>query len=198
MSRATEPVNINGITFDALIDEIPRLSADIPAYPTEEGFEVSDTIIFKPKELSMTLFLTNTPVTWRSQNGSGPFRVNDVSNELEEMYFSHPQKLVTIRTSDKTYKNMGILNLEIPKKKETGSSREVFISFREVRTTEQSTTTIPASYGKSGATGANAGTAPATPSPTPGGAAAGDSAAGDGPASMAYNFASAAGLFGGR
>ena len=44
MARARQPVNINGITFDALIDESQTLEADIPAYPTEAGFEVSDRI----------------------------------------------------------------------------------------------------------------------------------------------------------
>ena len=194
MSRARQPVTIDGIAFDALLDEIPKLPADIPVYPTEEGFEISDSIILKAKELSMTLFLTNTPVTWRRRNGSGSFRVNDVIDELEAMYFS--KKPVTVRTSDKTYNNMGVLQIEIPKKRETGSSREVHIAFREIRTTEQSTATIPASYGKSGSTGANAGTTTSTPGAAPAGSG-GNTTSGGSNSSILFSAAGSAGLLGG-
>jgi hypothetical protein len=68
MARATQPVTVDGIEFDALIDESKTYEADVSTYPVEKGFEVSDTIILKPLTLSMTLYLTNTPVTWRARH----------------------------------------------------------------------------------------------------------------------------------
>lgn len=165
MARATQPVIVDDISFDALIEESMTYSADVPSYPTEAGFDVSDTIILKPLTLSMTLFLTNTPVTWRERHGADTSRVRDVIRKLEQLYFS--RQPVTVSTSDKTYENMAIVSIELSKTKETGSSREIPITFQEIRVTESRTTTIPDSYGKSGATGANAGTANTTAGETP-------------------------------
>ena len=157
MPYAKQPVSIDGIEFDALMEESKTLEADVPSYPTEAGFSVSDSIILRPLTLSMTLFLTNTPVTWKAKHGASPSRVQDVLKQLEGLYFK--KKLVTLSTSEKTYENMAIVSIELTKSKETGTSREIPITFQEIRITESQKTTIPASYGKSGATGKNAGTA---------------------------------------
>ena len=162
MARATQPVGINDVSFDALIDESGTYSADVPTYPTEAGFDVSDTIILKARTLSMTLFLTNTPVTWRERHGSNPSRVQDVIEQLKALYFA--KQPVTVVTTDETFQNMAIVSIELSKNKETGTSREIPISFQEIRVTESRTTTIPDSYGKGGATGKNAGTANVTES----------------------------------
>lgn len=46
MAKAKKPVTINGIPFDALIDEERTYEAESPDYPVESGFVVHDTIIF--------------------------------------------------------------------------------------------------------------------------------------------------------
>ena len=161
MARATEPVSIQidgvSVEFDALMEESQTREADVPTYPVESGFEVSDTIILKALSLSMTLFVTNSPVTWKDIHTPGSTRVHDIIAKLEKVYFSHTP--VTVITTDKTYTNMAITHIELSKKLETGTSREIPIEFQEIRVTESQTTTIPDSYGRSGATGKNAGTA---------------------------------------
>jgi len=186
MARATQPVSIDGIEFDALIDETKTLASDVPSYPVEKGFEVSDSIILKPLTLSMTLYLTNTPVTWKRRHGSNPSRVQDVLTQLEALYFT--KQPVTVITSERTYTNMAILNIDLKKSLETGSSREIPISFQEIRVTEATTTTIPDSYGKGGGTGANAGTASITTGAAPGASDSGSRG------SILYGLASGAGL----
>lgn len=186
MARARQPVSIDGITFDALIDETQTLEADVPAYPVERGFEVSDAIIIKPLLLSMTLYLTNTPVTWRQRHGTSPARVQDVLKRLEAAFFK--REPLTVVTSDRTYRNMAILSIELKKSLETGTSREIPIMFQEIRVTEAQTTTIPDSYGRGGATGTNAGTASTTSSWTPPAAETGSRS------SILHGLASATGL----
>jgi len=176
MSKALRPVSVAGIEFDALMNEDLLLTADTPEYPIETGFVVSDSIILKPQVLNMTLFLTDTPVTWARRLGSGQGRVNSVIKRLGDAYFS--RELVTVVTTDKTYVNMAITSITITKSTETGYAREIPISFKEVRVTKSSTTTIPASYGKSGATGSNAGTAGTKTGSTP--AASGTTGSGSG------------------
>ena len=157
MARAKQPVSINGIEFDALIEESRTLEATVPEYSVESGFSVSDAIILSPEKLDMTLFVTNTPVTWYSRHGGDKNRVDSVVKQLEELYYAGEP--VTIVTSDATYSNMAIESLTFSKNTENGYAREVQISFKKIRITSAKTTTIPDSYGKSGSTGASAGTA---------------------------------------
>ena len=197
MSRALQPVSINGIEFDALISEDYTLEADSPEYPVESGFTIGDSIIVKPQRLDMVLYLTNTPVTWLTRHASDPDRVSTVLSMLEELFYN--RELVTITTNDKTYPNMAIMNLTLSKSKETGRAREIPISFKQVPITEQATTTIPASYGMSGATGANAGTANVTSSAGgSGGAGSGSSstskAQSESKSSILYGLGRSAGL----
>ena len=201
MARAAHPVSIDGIEFDALIEESQTLEADVPSYPTEAGFSISDSRIIQPRTLNMTLFLTNTPVTWRQEHGGNPDRVQDVLKKLEALFFEN--KTVVVKTSDMTYENMAILSVELSKTLETGTSREIPISFQEIMVTESKTTTIPDSYGRSGATGTNAGAASTktrsvstTSTQAASSANSASSAEGGSKGSIAYNLGSAVGLCG--
>jgi hypothetical protein len=105
--------------------------------------------------------------------------VQEVITQLEALYFT--KQPVTVITSERTYPNMAIQSFELKKSVETGSSREIPITFQEIRVTEAATTTIPDSYGKGGATRANAGTASVTSGP-------------ENRSSMLHGLASSAGL----
>jgi hypothetical protein len=155
MPKATQPVSVDGIEFDALIDESRALAADIPDYPTEEGFEVSDTIMLHPLTLNMTLFLSDTPVTWRARLGAMPGRAEQVLERLEQAYAK--RQLVTVVTTRKTFKNMGITSIQISRSKDVGYAYQIPIALKEVRVTQTKTVDIPADYGKSGSTGVSAG-----------------------------------------
>lgn len=155
MSKARRPVNINGITFDALIESNHELASTVPQYSVESGFSVSDAIILEPEKLAMVLYLTDTPITWRGQSGQGS--VERRVRQLEELYYTATP--VTIVTSERSYTNMAITLLNLQKDSQNGYGREIPIEFQKIRVTTSSTTTIPDSYGKSGETEANAGTA---------------------------------------
>ena len=205
MGKATQPVSINGLEFDALIDESRTLEATVPEYSVESGFSVSDSIILSPEQLSMTLFVTNTPVTWYRRHGASPTRVESVVKQLEELYFA--KEPVTIVTSDATYTSMAIESLTISKSLETGYARQIPMSFKKIRVTTAKTTTIPDSYGKSGKTAASAGTASTSTGSSGGGSGSGSgssggssgaggssSSNGNSNSSILYNAASSIGL----
>lgn len=160
MARAKQPVSIDGIEFDALLDQSMDYEADVPEYPTEKGFSVSDNISLKPETLSMTLYVSDTPVTWKSRFGSGKGRVEKVVKQLQDLYFA--KKVVTVVTSDAVFDSMAITSISFSKSADVGYAREIPISLKKIIVTESSTTSIPDSYGKSGATGASAGTANTT------------------------------------
>lgn len=179
MARAKQPVSINGLEFDALISEDRGFEATVPEYAVESGFSVSDSIIIGAETLSMILFVTNTPVTWYHLHGADQGRVDRVCKQLEEMFYN--AEPVTIVTSDRTYTSMAIENMTISKSMEVGYAREIPLSFRKIRVTQVASTTIPDSYGKSGATGSQAGTANTTSAKSGSGSGSGsDSGSGSG------------------
>lgn len=152
-----KPVSIWGIEFDALINETKTLSATIPAYPVEEGFPVSDTIILEPISIQMTLYISNTPVTWLYRHGSSTDRVNKICDLLEQKWLS--KQLAKIVTTEAIYKDMGITSISIKKSHDIGYAREISISAQKVIITKRETVEIPSYILKSGETKADAGTA---------------------------------------
>ncbi len=173
MARRLKPVSIAGIEFDALLEETKSMTATIPTYPVEDGFPVSDTIILDPISLQMTLYLTNTPVTWLYRHGSSTDRVRRICDRIEELWLD--KELVKIVTPDAIYKSMGITSLTIKKSKDLGYAREISLSAQKVRVTERRTVAIPAYILKSGETQANAGTASTSTSSAKSDASAGSS-----------------------
>lgn len=156
---AKQPVSINGVEFDAMLGEDYSLEASSPDYVVESGFTIGDSIILSAEVLTMTLFVSDRPVTFKSRFG-GAGRVDSVVKQLKELYYS--KQLVSVTTPDAHYDNMAIQSLKISRTNEYGYSREVPITLKHIRTTATQTTSIPASYGKSGSTKAAAGTASTT------------------------------------
>ena len=173
MGKAKRPVSIDGMEFDALISQSQSFEARVPEYSVEEGYVVSDTVMLGSENLSMVLYLTDTPVTWHSRHSAG--HMNEVINKLKEAYYN--KKPVTVITSDETFTDMAIESISLSKSLDNGYAREIPITFRKVRVTSIKTTTIPAEYGKSGPTMANNGTG-STSSGSPSGGGGGGSSSG--------------------
>lgn len=148
------PCSVNGIEFDALINESRAYTSEVPEYAVEAGYSVSDNISIKPMTLEITGYLTNTPVTWEN-HGTG--RVTSIVAQLENLY--HTRQLVTVVTSTDIYSSMAIVSLTVPKDETNKTSREIRMSLKKVAVVSSQTTTIPAAYIRGGDTGATAGTA---------------------------------------
>ena len=86
MPKATKPVSVAGIEFDALIGSDYKMEATVPEYATDNGFSVSDAIMLKQETLDMVLYLTDTPVTWYTKHAKKG-RVEEVCKKLEEKGF---------------------------------------------------------------------------------------------------------------
>ena len=199
MARAKQPVSVDDIEFDALIDSEEGYEADVPEYPTEKGFSVSDTIVLKADTLNMTLYVTDTPVTWSERTGSGPGKTEGVVRRLKDLYFA--KKILEVTTTDCVYSNMVITSMNIKKSVEVGYAREIPIAFKKIEVTETATAEIPASYGKSGKTAKAAGKASTTAASTAGSSSSGGSSASGSSSSSSrgsvlYNAASSFGLLG--
>lgn len=157
--RMLQPTSIAGIEFDALISDDVGYTADIPEYPVENGYNVSDTIILKPITLSMTVFVSDTPATWRNRKGHHPAanRSIKVCKKMEDLYFK--RKLVKVVTTDKIYTNMGITSMSISHSSEVGYARQIQLSLKKVYVTKRKTVYIPKYILQSGESKKNAGKA---------------------------------------
>lgn len=177
MARKKKPVSVWGIEFDALIDESKTMTSTIPEYPVESGFPVSDTIINGPIQISLNLYLSNTPVTWLFRHGTSNDRVTRISKMIEQKWFD--KKLTKIVTTDTTYTNMGITSISIKKSADIGYAREIAITAKKVRKTKRKTVTVPTYVLKAGESMAYAGKASTskTSATSGAGASSSDSAA---------------------
>lgn len=152
-----QPVSINGVEFDALIDSEEAYEATVPTYPVDSGYSVSDNVAMEAMELSMTLYLTATPITWRSSHGMGENRLRSVCDELLRTYVE--REPITVTTAEKTYSNMVIKSIAIKKDDSTGLAREIPITLTQVTVTTSGTVEVPSKIGKSGTTGKSTGKA---------------------------------------
>ena len=189
-----KPVSIWGIEFDALIDETKNLSATIPTYPVEEGFPVSDTIILDPISIQMTLYVSNTPVTWLYRHGTSTDRVNKICSLLEQKWLK--KQLAKIVTTEAIYKDMGITSISIKKSHDIGYAREISVSAQKVRITKRKTVKIPSYVLKSGETKANAGTASTSTSSSKSSTGSGNGGSGGGGGSSSSGSSGSSGRSG--
>ena len=155
--KATRPVSLDGIMFDALISQDEQYSAQVPDYPVESGYKVHDSVLPDALTIKTTLYLSNSPVTWRSRIGRSQTRVQDVEDRLRDIFWE--REPVTYETSDKRWNNMCITSLTISKTEEDGYARKIPIELKQVDVTSTKTGTVPESYVRGGKSGASAGTA---------------------------------------
>lgn len=134
-------------------------SADIPEYPVENGYNVSDTVILKPIQLSITLYISDSPATWRNRKGHSPSagRTKKICEKFEKLYFQ--RKLVKVVTTDKIYTNMGITSMSISHSSEIGYARQIQFSLKKVYVTKRKTVHIPKYILQSGESKKSAGKA---------------------------------------
>ena len=158
MKRATTPSKLDDIYFDAIINRESSYEADAPEYPVDDGFYVSDAVLKKPVVLSVTAFISNTPVMWKHLRSSN--RLKNTIKKLENLFFEG--KTVTFSTSKKTYTSMALTSLTIPETEDMADAVEVKFTLKQIRVTKSKTTTIPSSYGLSGTTAESGGTSDTT------------------------------------
>lgn len=129
MSKAKIPASLGGIEFDCTISRERTYEADVPEYPVEGGFTVSDAILKKPLGLEVVVFVTNMPVTWAKIH-AGSNRVKTVSDALVNLYLSG--KPVSFVTPDKVYENMAITKLSLPEE-DYANAIEIALSLKQVK-----------------------------------------------------------------
>lgn len=148
--KAREPVSINGVEFDAVIERQEQMSATVPQYPIENGVSISDNVALDAMELTMTLYLTATPITWASRHGTGEEHIDATCEKLRKQYAS--REPLEVVTSNRTYSSMVIKQMQFKKSEDIGMAMEIPITLTQVTTTSSEKVDIPAGLGKGGTT----------------------------------------------
>lgn len=148
--KAREPVSINGVEFDAVIERQEQMSATVPQYPIENGVSISDNVALDAMELTMTLYLTATPITWASRHGTGEEHIDATCEKLRKQYAS--REPLEVVTSNRTYSSMVIKQMQFKKSEDIGMAMEIPITLTQVTTTSSEKVNIPAGLGKGGTT----------------------------------------------
>lgn len=129
----SDVTNMDVITVDASVQETHSRPYQVTRHPVSQGIALTDNIRPEPRQLTLVAFFTNTmaridqSIRRLTENSAEEFYA-----ELEEMADSG--FLFEIETSLKSYKNMVIQHLSVPRNANRGHSVEVTIDFVEMRT----------------------------------------------------------------
>lgn len=145
---------IGEIKLDVSINEHHSIDNDVTQYPVEEGADLTDHIRPLPQRITMTGFITNSPLVLLAGFGLAARlekRTLTAYNELKRIAGREkdalgnlkPPQLVTIVTSLDVYTNMALERLEIPRDKTTGDSIYFTAEFVQVEKPSSESVLIP-------------------------------------------------------
>jgi hypothetical protein len=130
---------INGFMIDAALTETHTLESDVTAFPVESGSMVTDNVRPKPRTVEIDGIVTDTPLPGAVANARGTLDAkgnfahapsDDALAALEAIYLG--REPVEIVTELKTYPNMVMSSLTIPRDADTGHALQFNATFTEV------------------------------------------------------------------
>lgn len=114
-SRSLRKNKLGAIELDLTIDEMHQRNAEVSDFPVESGGQIQDHISNGPRKLTITGFITDTPLG-ALFSYSFANRVQDAFDSLEELYDSRTP--FDVVSGLKSYKNMCFESLDMPRKRE--------------------------------------------------------------------------------
>jgi len=132
---------IGDLQLDLILSEEETLSGRAATAPVEEGSDLSDSIEIDPPVLTLSGFITNSPV--KDVEGNLSTRYQDAIYTLKEI---RKTKLpVTIVSIMDVYDNMAIEELKIPRNAGLGEAVEFSMTLRQIEVKKSRTAVIPLS-----------------------------------------------------
>jgi hypothetical protein len=136
-------LTIDGFVIDAGVSETPEFDLDVTDHPVETGASITDHSLVRPVILSIEGIITDTPIGLiaESREESGVLPTNDGFQKLLDI--KDAREPVTIVTSLKTFKNMVMQSLTVPRDASTGDALIFRATFKQIRLVTNARTTIP-------------------------------------------------------
>lgn len=128
---------VSALSLDAAIAERHSQECLISDFPVETGADISDHVRPKPRVLDVEGFVTATPPGGAPNFG----RPVEVAQQLEKLRLDATP--CRILTSLRSYDNMVLQSLQIPRDSRTTEALRFSATFREVLLVETQTVAIP-------------------------------------------------------
>lgn len=134
---------IGGIVIDGYLEETHSRRSTVTKIPVEQGSDISDHIINEPDAVSITGFISSTPMLQTILNGAVEVdRVTSVLEALERLRLS--KTLFTVSTGLKPlYRNMAIEDFTPSRNSSTGKGMEFTIQLSQLIVVKNQTVAIP-------------------------------------------------------
>jgi len=150
---------IDSIVLDASLKEEHTGEVEVTDHPVEQGAAVTDHARPKPEELTIEGVVSNTPLnalqTSRAVTYEGvPFTTSAASNAVrgkpgnaESAYtqlldLKEGKRLLTIVTALRTYENMLMTSLKVPRDAQTGDVLKFEAKFKSIRIVTNAVTVV--------------------------------------------------------
>ena len=147
------------IELDAVLDESHEWSAEATSNPVEDGAPVTDHVIEQADKLSIRGVVTDAPLNASSSilgfigGGSADNKTQTVFDLLDTLI--KKREVLTVYTKHKTYSDMVLTNVTIPRSAGVGEAIEFRAEFIHIRKVATQTVDVP--DGVSAKPGAKAG-----------------------------------------
>lgn len=136
-----DPTSIGSLKVDIVKSFEYQFDQDVTGHPVESGFEIHDTIVNKPLQLSMTVGISSHPVTWFYKNGRGKKKFADGLKALEAI--RDAKMPVSIVRPEKKYENMVMTSCHVSKPDDSKTIIYADLSFVQITKVTVQTTKIP-------------------------------------------------------
>jgi len=156
--KYTGPTLIGDLALDCTVTETHTATSTVTEHPVESGAKITDHIRPDPVQLSITGIVSDTPIGSRQVQRSiavGGASVQVTQQEPPTSTTGYGRaawaKLDAIRTAakpvkvvtrDKTYENMALVSLSVPKESKTGGALNFTAQFKQVRIVYNRTTRV--------------------------------------------------------
>lgn len=148
---------IDSLELDVTISESHTGEVEITEHPVEEGFSVADHARPKQNNLTLTGLVSNTPISAdqkkRTVEVSGiKLETTALKDQIQGVagYAENAEtvlrnlkdtgKVITVYTHIRTYQNMILASLSIPRDGRTGDALQFTATFRQIRIVKNKTT----------------------------------------------------------
>ena len=136
------------IELDAVLDENHEWSADVTSNPVEDGAPVTDHVIEQADKLTIRGVVTDAPLNASSSilgfigGGSADNKTQTVFDLLDTLI--KKREVLTVYTKHKTYSDMVLTNVTIPRSASVGEAIEFRAEFIHIRKVATQTVDVPA------------------------------------------------------
>ena len=135
------------IELDAMLDESHEWSAEATSNPVEEGAPVTDHVIEQADKLTIRGVVTDAPLNSSSSilgfigGGSADNKTQTVFDLLDTLI--KKREVLTVYTKHKTYSDMVLTNVTIPRSAGVGEAIEFRAEFIHIRKVATQTVDVP-------------------------------------------------------